>query len=198
MAGPATIIGVFVYQSGWQRANGGTPTGFSGPQVRRSGSWTNCVDVQANVSNVWKETWVNVNGEVSAPTFNDFTAKDFDISPYVVDAYVEMNADGSVDRKNLGNVTNNYSEWRLFDCGRTKQYHVLEDTNYTGSIVVTEPTKGQWLDFSSTLTFECSKIGTGFLDIDSGWATYIRDKDRADPLGSVPRGDVDITLTAEF
>lgn len=198
MGGPATIIGVFVYQSGWQRANGGTPTGFSGPQVKRSGSWTNCQDVQVNVSNVWNKTWVNVNGEVIGPTFNDFTASDFDFSPYAVSAWVEYNADGSVDRKNNQIVQNNWSEWRVFDCGRTKQYHVLEDTNYTGSIVVTEPTKSTWIDMTSTITFECSKVGSGFLNTDCGWATYFRDKERADPLGSVPRGDVDITLTAEF
>ena len=192
----ATVIGVFVRAAGvWERANGGTPIAFSGPQVRRSGSWTNCVDVQANVSNVWNMTWVNINSELDV---KDWTARDLDFSPYSVNCYVDINPDGSVDRLNNGVTTNNYSHWRDYDVGRTIQFHCLEDVNYSSTYVTSEPTKGVWGDFTATKAFSAFKSGTGFLNWDTGWATYYRDKDRADPLGSVPRGDVDLTLEAEI
>ena len=195
MAGPAKLIGVYARVAGvWQRINGGVPEAFSGPQVK-SGAWHNCDWVKAMASSTWQVTWANINGELSMPTV--ILAEDFDISPYNVAAYVHYNANGSIDRKHNGTIYNNYSSWRDYDNGRDIQYHVLEDTNYNGANVNQQPTKGQWLDFTSTLIFDCSKSGSGFLFYDDGWAVYTRDKVRADPLGSVPRGDVDISLEAE-
>lgn len=196
----ATVIGVWVHNgSGWVRANGGTPEAFSGPQVKNSGLWKNCQWVHANASSVWKVCWTNINGEITGgSTVGNWTAEDFDISPYVVNCYVDINADGSIDRLNNGTVFNNYSKWRDYDCGRTIQFHCLEDVNYSVNYVTNQPTKGVWFDFTVTQVFSATAIGTGFLFWDSGWATYYRDKVRADPLGSVPRGDVDLDLGAEI
>jgi hypothetical protein len=196
MAGPAKLIGVYARVSGvWQRINGGTPEGFSGPQVyKTSGGWRNCVWVHGYATG-WQVTWANVNGEI---TTNNVTTGDFDISPYVLDANVVLKSDGSISRKNNGGTTNNYSSWRDYDCGRAKQWHVLRDTNYSGTNNTVEPTLSTWTDFTADVTFACGKSGTGFLNYDDGWAYYIRDKVRADPLGSVPRGDVDINLDAEI
>lgn len=200
MAGPATIVGVWVHNgTGWVRANGGTPEAFSGPQVKVGSNWTNCVWVHANVSAVWKVCWANINGEIAgSPQIATWSADDFDISPYSLNAYVDINPDGGVDRLHNGTVFNNYSAWRNYDCGRTIQFHCLEDVNYSSAYVTSEPAKGVWGDFTATKAFSAFKSGTGFLNWDTGWATYYRDKVRADPLGSVPRGDVDITLQAEF
>lgn len=197
MAGPAKIIGTWVHNgTGWVRANGGTPEAFSGPQVKVGAAWQNCVKVHANASAVWNICWVNINYELNVPT--GWTAEDFDLSPYFVQCYVDINPDGSVDRLNNGAVQNNYSSWRDYDNGRTIQFHCLEDVNYSSAYVTSEPAKGVWGDFTATKAFSASKSGTGFLFWDTGWATYYRDKVRADPLGSVPRGDVDLDLQAEF
>lgn len=199
MAGPAKLIGVYARVAGvWQRINGGTPTGFSGPQVYRSaGGWRNCDWVYGKASSAWQVTWANINGEVPAPTLPTVTASDFDISPYDLDANVILKSDGSISRKQSGTTVQNYSAWRDYDCGRPKQWHVLRDTNYTGTYNTIEPTLSTWTDFTGNVTFACGRSGTGFFTYDDGWAYYIRDTERADTFGGVPRGDVDINLNAE-
>jgi hypothetical protein len=195
----AKIIGVHVHNgAGWQRANGGVPTGFSGPQVKDGGSWRNCDWVHAKASSAWQVTWTNINGEVPAPTIGTVLSSDFDLSPYTLDANVVLKPDGSISRKNNGVTTNNYSRWRDYDCGRPKQWHVLRDTNYTGTYNTVEPTLSTWTDFTADVTFACARSGTGFFNYEDGWAYYIRDTERADVLGGVPRGDIDIFLNSEF
>lgn len=196
----ATVIGVWVHNgSGWVRANGGTPEAFSGPQVKVGSTWTNCVWVHANASAVWKICWANINGEITgSSTVGNWDARDFDLSPYFVNCYVDINPDGSIDRLHNGTETINYSKWRDYDNGRTIQFHCLEDVNYSSAYVTSEPAKGVWGNLATTKTFSAQKSGTGFLNWDTGWATYYRDSVRQDPLGSVPRGDVDLFLEAEF
>lgn len=197
MAGPATLIGVYARVSGvWQRINGGTPEGFSGPQTRSGSIWRNSVWVHAYASG-WQVCWANVNGEVSMPT--TVISGDFEFgAPWAVDTWVEYNADGSIDRKHNQTIQRDYSSWRDYDNGRDYQVHVLRDVNFDATITTVEPTLGTWQDFTTTRTFRAADSGSGFLNKDTGWAVYTREKVRADPLGSVPRGDVDLTLEAEF
>ena len=199
MAGPAKLIGVYARVSGvWQRINGGTPEGFSGPQVKASGVWHNCDWVHGYATG-WQVTWTNINGEIPGSTdIGTVNATDFDVSPYSLDANVVLKPDGSISRKNNSITTHNYSQWRDYDCGREKQWHVLRDVNYSGTYNTVEPTLSTWTDFTADVTFACAKSGVGFLNYDDGWAYYIRDKARADPLGSVPRGDVNVSLGAEI
>ena len=195
----AKLIGVYARQAGvWERCNGGTPTGFSGPQVKATGSWRNCDWVHGKASSAWQVTWTNINGEVPAPDMGNFYSEDFDFSPYVLFASMIIKSNGSVTRSINGTTQSDYTSWRDYDCGRAKEWHVLRDTNYSGTYNTTEPTLSTWSNVSGSLTFECERSGTGFFNYDDGWAFYVRDTERADPLGSVPRGDVDIHLDAEI
>lgn len=192
----ATVVGVFVRQGGtWQRANGGTPTGFSGPQVRDGGLWRNCLTVETYQSG-WKICWVNIDGELSV---GEYSRSDFDISPYSVAAGVQFTPDGDVETRVLGGSwTDTGSNWRIYDCGRDYEFYSEYDSGPTGDIVA-EPTRDTWLNFTSTSTthtYEKSDSGTGFLNSRTDWSIRIRESVSAPSAGN-DTGTVWIRLDAE-
>ena len=191
----ANQIGLYTRVAGvWERVNAGTPEGFSGPQVKNAGVWKNSVVVHAQASAVWRICWVNIDGEINVGAY---TASDFDISPYNVDAYIDINSDGSVDRKNFGTVANNYSNWRQYDCGRDYQYYVERSSPFgDAGYLFAEPALTTWTDLTGTITFGGSRSGSGNLFLRYNWNVKIREKVSAPSSGN-DIGTVFLFLEAE-
>lgn len=188
----AKVIGVYVYQGGWKRANAGTPTGYAGCFVY-SGGWQNCNFVHAN-NGAWQVTWCNINGELS-PT--NYQATDFDISPWNLTAEIEFQTDGSMDRINNGVNQDNYATWRTYDCGRDYQYYVERSTPFDlGTGLYSEPTLNTWLDME-LLRFGWARSGTGFfLQKENNWNVKFREKVSA-PAAGHETGTVRLNPEAE-
>jgi hypothetical protein len=191
----ATPIGVFTRVAGvWERVNAGTPEGFSGPQVRQGGSWSNALNVQGYASG-WNYCWVNIDGEIS---FNTAQASDFDISPYTVQADLRFQTDGSIDRLHNDTVTTEYSQWRFYDCGR--EYEIYFDRTTPGTYVTAEPTLTTWLTFTdggSQKVVSSGATGIGFFVGIERWDVKFRESVSA-PAGGNDEGVATLTLSAEI
>lgn len=132
----ATVVGVFVRQAGvWERANGGTPTGFSGPQVRQAGVWNNCVVVESYIGG-WQVSWVNIDGEISIED-NSKSASDPVGPPWSASVTFNFNGD------DVGG-----EDWRDYDCGRDYEIKFTEDLSGSWDPWTTHPTLATWLDFT--------------------------------------------------
>lgn len=192
----ATAIGVFAYQSGWQRCNDGTPTGFRGVYAHNGSGWQPCITVETYQSG-WQYCWVTIDGELNVGTYS---RTDFDLSPYSVAAGVRFHYDGDVETRVLGGSwTDNSADWRLYDNGRDYQ---LKSETPTGSsaYIVDEPTRDTWLNFTSTNTihtWERSHSSTGFLNSRTDWVVRVREQVSAPSSGN-DSGVVWIRLEAEF
>ena len=167
------VIGVYVRQAGvWERANGGTPIGYSGPQVRQAGVWNNCNLVRAKASSVWQYCWVTINGEINI-TNQDNLAIDLS-SPY--DARVDywINDDGTIDvRATPGSYATRteVDTWRNYDCGRTYQARFIENGP---DLWTYHPTLNTWADISGDPSFGISITFVG--DATCSMTVGIREK----------------------
>ena len=124
----ATEIGIYTRQAGvWERCNAGTPEGFSGPQVRQGGTWQNIVVGYAKASAVWKECWVNIDGEIELSNVFTLFASDTSGPSYQCTCQWYFDSDGSFLYRAYNNnnppptYTEVSGEWRKFDNGRTYQ-----------------------------------------------------------------------------
>lgn len=189
------VIGVYVRQAGvWERANAGTPEGFSGPQVRQSGTWQNCEVVSGKASAVWETCWVNIDGELDVPP--NVTSFDFDLSPYVLFAGVDYNGNGTIDLWQSGSLTNEYDNWRAFDCGR--DYEILFE-HTSGDLSEVDPTLDTWLNLTdppTNHTFTDSQSGTGFFTKLGVYTVKIREKVSA-PVGGNATGTYTFDVLSE-
>lgn len=169
------VIGVYVYKGGsWQRANAGTPTGYSGPQVRQAGVWNNCIRVRARASSVWQYCWVNIDGEINITT-QDNTSIDFSFDPpYSARVDYWINDDGTVDvRADPGSypTRTEVSSWRNYDCGRTYQYRFIENGP---DLWTYHNTLNTWADISGDPAFGVSITFAG--DASCSMTVGIREK----------------------
>lgn len=193
----ATPIGTYVKDLGvWKRANGGTPVGFSGPQVRDAGVWKNCILVDCRDSESWGYyAWVNIDGELSV---NDFNVTDIDYgSPWSVGAGFRVNADGDYDKYTgtFGWTAN--GRWRDYDCGR--EYEVKFERT-SGTTPDSEPTLNTWLNLTDPDTnhfVQDNNSGTTqFFNRQIIYDVRIREKVSA-PAGGNDIGTITLTQSAE-
>jgi hypothetical protein len=191
-----TTVGIYVRQGGvWERANAGTPTGFSGPQVRQAGVWENASSVQTKVSGTWEFGWVNIDGEIN---LQDVFTSDFDVSPYTLSAFIRYNPDGTIDRKHNGTITNDYTQWRYYDCGR--EYEIWFETSIGSSYITSEPTLDTWLTFTdggTSKSVATDDTGIGFFVDIAEWTVRIREAVSA-PAGGNDLGNARCTISAEI
>lgn len=166
----AIVIGIYTRQAGvWQRCNGGTPGGFSGPQVNAGGTWFNCDDVHY-YAGAWQYVWRNINGEIG-PGF--YSASDSSVgSPWSVDCWISPQIDGSVDRKHNQSTQTNWSSWRLYDCGRSYQWYFSRAGGAT--YVIDEPPLLVWNAPHNNGRCWISNSGTGFFGTTKTWTFYVR------------------------
>lgn len=178
----ATVIGVYTRVAGvWERVNAGTPEGFSGPQTRQGGTWENAANVRTRQSGVWEFSWTNIDGELNAKNESAF---DFDLSPYNLSAWLRYNGDGSMDRKHNGTITNGFSSWRPFDCGR--EYEIYFEDADPGNRELSL-TRNTWLaltDPSTNYIVGSSADGSGYLFSTETQLVRIREKVSAPSLGN--------------
>lgn len=171
----ATVVGIFTRVAGvWERVNAGTPEGFAGPHVYQSGAWENTVVDYVNITTVWLPCWVNIDGELN---FLDLTSTDFDLSPYNTSSLIDVNGDGTLDKKSFGSTQNGIANWRTYDCGR--EYEIMWSHDAFDNANVEEPTLDTWLnltDPSTTSSIIGSHSGTGFLFFKAHYLVRIREK----------------------
>lgn len=149
------VIGTYVRQGGvWERANAGTPEGFSGPQVRQGGVWENALIVYAKASAVWQTCWVNIDGELElAPqSRNSF---DFFSPPFFSRVDFWFNGDGTIDAASVNGTPGSRAEvatWRDFDCGREYEIKFDEDISGFNDPWTTHPTLDTWIALTDPST----------------------------------------------
>lgn len=150
MAVPA-VIGVYVRQAGvWERANAGTPEGFSGPQVYQTG-WKNCVEVRAKASSVWQYSWVNIDGEINLSA-QSAVAEEISVGPtWFIEGGFQFQNDGEIFRQQNPGTPNETvwtyrANWRNYDCGR--DYEIKFERS-SGIPADTEPGLDTWLNFTN-------------------------------------------------
>lgn len=191
----ATEVGIYVRQAGvWERANAGTPEGFSGPQVHSGSVFVNSSNVRTYASSVWNYCWVNIDGEIN---LLNYTCNDFDLSPYSLSAWFRFNNDGTIDRKNFGTVTDTYANWRTYDCGRDYEikFEAASPGNYDEPL-----TTGSWLNLTNPAAgpyiVGASKSGIGFLNVSEVQDVRIREKVSA-PAGGNDIGTMTSIISSE-
>lgn len=143
------VVGVHTRVAGtWERVNGGTPEGFSGPQVHNGTSFVNSVVVYGYDSAAWQTTWVNIDGEINIVDKMTFSS-DTSGPPWLSFVKYFMEADGGLDvhTNNFGRFE--FAHWRSFDCGREYEIKFTR----TGSNAWTfPPVEDTWLDFTDPVT----------------------------------------------
>lgn len=149
------VIGTYVRQGGvWERANAGTPEGFSGPQVRQGGTWHNALRVYGKASGVWQTCWVNIDREIE---LGNFLEDDLDVfnPPFFCRVDFWVNGDGTVDSDTENSTPNTRSEigtWRDYDCGREYEIKLEEDTGPGFFAWTTHPPLDTWIALTDPST----------------------------------------------
>lgn len=130
----ADVVGIYVRVAGiWERVNGGTPIGYSGPQVRQAGNWEN-VDIALTYTTFWRGIWANIDGEIGVGNLlirsEDFSA------PALTKVQYWINSNGSIDGQAIPGSPasrSSISTWRQFDVGR--EYEARFEEVLSGSFV---------------------------------------------------------------
>ena len=145
----SNVVGIYVRQASvWERANGGTPAGYSGPQVYKSAAWNNAVEVFGYPVTGWFACWGNIDNELLA---QNRSSEDYDFtSPYF--AEVGITVEGAIADD---------AGWRNYDCGREYEVQFVDQATHN---LDTVPSLSSWLNLTdpdTVHTFSSSRTAPG-------------------------------------